>query len=177
MMSQFGSTPWAAVAFSPCFHGGLILFYIHITHTRLTCCWTGNISYWVTGFFVLFFGVDWSIIWQQRTWSKWFLLKVLMIYSALLQARGQSCDEYDLSALWTGGTDSLAVKQALKSETVVESREILTKGGGGGRYEVSISCLHHWNSSALVKAAALSRQWIGFKCLCAKASKGNINTP
>lgn len=103
MMSQFWSTLCAAVAFSPCFHGALILFYIHISHARLTCCWTGDISYWVTGFFVLFFGVDWSIIWQQRTWSKWFLLKVLMIYSALLQARGQSRDEYDLSALWTGG--------------------------------------------------------------------------
>lgn len=34
--------------------------------------------------------------------------------------------------LVNGGTDSLAVKQALKSETVVESREILTKGGGEG---------------------------------------------
>ena len=70
-------------------------------------------------------------------------------------------------------TDSLAAKQALKSETVVGSR----KREGRGRNENSISCLCHRNSSALVKTAALTRQWISFKCLCAKASKKNINTP
>lgn len=82
-----------------------------------------------------------------------------------VRAGGQRCDESDLSSFGTPRTDSLAVKQALKSETVLESIEILTKGrgrraggGGGGGGEVSISSLHCWNSSAPVKTAALSRQ-------------------
>lgn len=46
--------------------------------------------------------------------------------------------------------DSLAVKQALKSETVEGSKK--------REKEDSISQLCHWNSSVLVKTAALSRQ-------------------
>lgn len=36
------------------------------------------------------FWEDWSIMWQQRTWSKWFLLKVLVIYSALCKPEART---------------------------------------------------------------------------------------
>lgn len=51
-------------------------------------------------------------------------------------------------------TDSLAMKQALKSEAVVGSRKRERKVENKN----SISFSRHWNSSVLVKTAALSRQ-------------------
>lgn len=68
------------------------------------------------------FWEDWSIIWQQRTWSKWFPLKVLVIYSALCEPEARAVMNMT-SAPSERRTDSLAVKQALKSETVVGSRK------------------------------------------------------
>lgn len=76
-----------------------------------------------------------------------------MIYSALCEPEAGAVINMTLAPC-ERRTDSLAVKQALKSETLVGSRKRERKGGD----ENSISFLCHWNSSVLVKTAALSRQ-------------------
>lgn len=73
--------------------------------------------------------MDWSIIWQQRTWAKWFLPKVFVIYSALCELEARAVMNMT-SATSERRTESVAVKQAVKSETVWGSREIYKKGGG-----------------------------------------------
>lgn len=160
--------PWLATVSFSIFYFFFCERRCHMPPNRPYCELSSSV------FFVVFFffWVDWSMLWQQRTRSKWLLLKVLVIYSALCEPEAGAVMNMTLAPC-ERRTDSLAVKQALKSETLVGSRKRERKGGD----ENSISFLCHWNSSVLVKTAALSRQWISFKCLCAKASTGNINTP
>lgn len=114
---------------------------------------------------------SWSTIWQLRAQRYWLVLKVRVIYSEPCEPEARG-DEYDLSGFW--------------KENWFSSCETSTEKWNSGRVqwekkkmgdENSISFLCHRNSSVLVKTAVLTRQWISFKCLCAKASKGNINTP
>lgn len=76
-----------------------------------------------------------------------------MIYSALCEPEARAVMNMTLAPS-ERRTDSVAVKQALESETVAGSRKRERNGGN----ENSISCVCHWNSSVLVKTAALSRQ-------------------
>lgn len=69
------------------------------------------------------FWVDWSIIWQQRTRCKGLLLNVLVIYSTPCEPEARAVMNMT-SAPSERRAHSLAVKQALKSETVVGSREV-----------------------------------------------------
>lgn len=66
---------------------------------------------------------------QLWTQSKWFLQKVLVIYSALCKPEAGAMMNMTLAPS-EKRTDSLAVKQALRSEMVVGSRKRERKGGG-----------------------------------------------
>lgn len=172
-ISEWTLWSWAAVLFSVC---SLILFDIHVMNWVFLA---EELKLVVVFFFFSSFVLD---IWVDRlqhnmtawTWSECLLLKVLMIYSAVCEPEASAVMNVT-SAPSERRELSRCETSAKKWDGAREHGNINQRGGRRGG-EVSISSLHCWNSSAPVKTAALSRQWIGFKCLCAKASGGNINT-
>lgn len=109
--------------------------------------------------------MDWSIIWQQRTRSKWFPLKVFVIYFALCEPEARACDEYDLSSFWKENWFSSCETSTEKWNTGRKPEERKKKGGMKTLLAASATGIHQclsrqlpWVGNELVSSVCVLKQ-------------------